>query len=245
MDKDINGVSIVVAAYKVQNYIEECLDSINNQTWFNNNEYEILLGIDNCDFTLNIINKIKDKYKNLKIWWFEDNVGPYVVFNTLIHKSKYDVISIFGADDIMMIDFIESNINLLKPKTIIKSQCRNFMNNQNPINSDGRIYNPNGVVTFYKIDFFKVNGFANWRCGADSDFIKRFSLNGIKSINSNSITYYRRIHKESLTNNNKYGMNSQYRTKIKKLIKNRIATKKIKNDKYMIFNNVRQLNINI
>ncbi len=40
------GVSIILTAWKTQDYIEECLDSINKQQFFNKEKtnYEILLG---------------------------------------------------------------------------------------------------------------------------------------------------------------------------------------------------------
>lgn len=48
------GVSIILTAWKTQDYIEECLDSINKQQFFNKEKtnYEILLGIDGCEKTL-------------------------------------------------------------------------------------------------------------------------------------------------------------------------------------------------
>ena len=43
------GVSICISAWKAQEYIEECLDSIYSQSWFkNHNEWEVLIGIDGC-----------------------------------------------------------------------------------------------------------------------------------------------------------------------------------------------------
>lgn len=47
------GVSICVSAYKASDYIKECLDSINGQTYFNKNKnYEVIVGIDGCEETL-------------------------------------------------------------------------------------------------------------------------------------------------------------------------------------------------
>ena len=58
------GVSICISAWKAQEYIEECLDSIYSQSWFkNHNEWEVLIGIDGCVDTLKKMNEIKHKYK--------------------------------------------------------------------------------------------------------------------------------------------------------------------------------------
>jgi glycosyltransferase involved in cell wall biosynthesis len=232
----VNNISIIISAYNAQDYIEECLDSIVKQTWYNdNNKYEILLGIDNCDKTLNIINKIKHKYKNLKVWWFQKNVGPYVVFNTLIQNSNYDVISVFGADDIMSNNFLEDNLKMMNDKTYVKAMGVNFTKNIDEIKHIKKGTNYCGIILFNKSDFLGVNGYANWMCGADTDINRRFSLIGLKTINCKVVTYYRRIHNNSLTNNKTYGKGSSYRKDIRNEILHRSSIKKSMNDAYVIF----------
>jgi hypothetical protein len=106
------GISIIIPAYSAENFIEECLDSIQKQTYFkNNNKYEILLGIDECQSTFNKIKTINHKYSNLKVYIMDENSGPYIVKNTLIELCKYDKILFFDADDIMCPDMIEKVIN--------------------------------------------------------------------------------------------------------------------------------------
>jgi len=108
-------ISIIVSAYAAADYLKECLSSINNQTYFEDfNDYEILVGIDGCPSTLAEVSKFKDTIRNLKVIWFPVNSGPYLVFNTLVSLSKFQAISIFGADDIMEENFIEHNLSLLE-----------------------------------------------------------------------------------------------------------------------------------
>jgi len=92
--------SIVIPAYNCVDYIEQCLDSIEKQTYFKkNNEFEVLVGVDGCQKTLSKILKIKHKYRNLRVFEFGTNKGCYVTLNSLILASNYDNICIFGADD--------------------------------------------------------------------------------------------------------------------------------------------------
>lgn len=61
--------SIIIAAYRTKDFIQECLEAIENQTYFKNNDnYEILLGIDGCIETLEKVQQIKNKIRNIKVF---------------------------------------------------------------------------------------------------------------------------------------------------------------------------------
>lgn len=126
-EEEKTGISIIIPAYEVENFIEECLDSIQEQTYFKNNDkYEILLGIDECQDTFNKIKNINKKYPNLKTYVMDENSGPYIVKNTLIEFCKYDKILFFDADDVMCLDMIEKIINY--NEDIIRFKFYNFHN---------------------------------------------------------------------------------------------------------------------
>ena len=231
------SISIIISAYKAQEFIEECLDSIEKQTYFKDfNDYEILLGFDGCKDTLNKVMSIKDKYKNLRLFWFEENNGPYLVFNTLISKSKYDILVTFGADDIMYDFFIEKNINMLTNNRIIRTKCSNFKHPYK--NKITHIYNVDGVVFFNKHEFNYINGFQNWRCGSDSDLISRLNMNNVIRIHNDVSTFLRRVHDKSLTNIEGFKYGSEYRKSRQSLINQGVKLKKIINDKFEIYEKV-------
>lgn len=224
-------VSIIVSAYAAADYLKECLSSINNQTYFEDfNDYEILVGIDGCSSTLAEVSKFKETIRNLKVLWFPTNSGPYLVFNTLISLSKFQVISIFGADDIMEENFIEHNLSLLKNKSCVFAMGCNFTHPNKE--EKQKKYNPEGVIIFNKSNFLSINGFEPWRCGADSDLKNRFKILGLDLINANISTYLRRLHKDSLTSSeNIYGFGGEYRIKVQKIVK---ARHKAKIKKYSV-----------
>ena len=93
------GISILIAAYKADKYIKECINSITTTT-----PHEILVGVDGCKKTLNVVNKLKNE--NLKVFNKEKNTGAYDTWNMLIPKASFNHILIFAADDIMMMDFL-------------------------------------------------------------------------------------------------------------------------------------------
>jgi hypothetical protein len=53
-------ISVIIAAYNADKFIEECLDSVFNQTYFVDNEYyEVLVGVDGCEKTLDKLKMIQ------------------------------------------------------------------------------------------------------------------------------------------------------------------------------------------
>jgi len=212
-------VSVIVSAYRASEYIQECIESIANQSYFKSfDDYEILLGIDGCSDTLSVVSDFMDSIKNLKILYSSKNVGPYLVFNTLVKMSNSNIISVFGADDIMLPDFIKNNVSIIKKNSFVIARGSNFVGEKTNI---VRTYNPDGIITFNRSEFIAINGFASWRCGADSDLKIRLKLNGNSPILSNETTFLRRIHDKSLTSNRKYGMRSEYRSTIRTITRSR------------------------
>ena len=71
----IDGVSIIISAYKASEFIEECLDSILGQS--TSIRYEVILGVDGCKDTLDKIKSILYKYRslNIKLYYSKKNVG--------------------------------------------------------------------------------------------------------------------------------------------------------------------------
>jgi len=67
--------------------------------------YEILIGIDGCEKTLNKVRQIMVNYHNVYVYNMSSNMGTFVTANTLISISKYDKIMRFDSDDF----FIDQN----------------------------------------------------------------------------------------------------------------------------------------
>jgi len=218
-------ISIIISAFNASEYIEECIMSVVNQSYFKlYNNYEIILGIDNCEDTLNEVIKFKDNIHNLKLVSFNENNGPYLVFNTLISISSGEYISIFGADDIMLSNFIEDNLMEIKNGSDFVIARGNNFNHPNK-NKVIKTYNPDGVIIFNKSDFMLINGYEGWRCAADSDLKNRFNIMGLKCKHSENVTYLRRLHSDSITNSKNHGFNTAYRLRLKSIINDRQTSK--------------------
>jgi hypothetical protein len=215
--KKKNGYSIIVTAYQTSQYIEECLDSIMLQDYFlNNYDYEILLGIDGCDETLNMIKKIQGKYHNLRVFYMEKNMGTYVTSNTLIKHTKYGRIIRFDSDDIMLPDMVSRVDNRLTSNDVVRLGFYDFTNN-NTKTKPGTFV-AHGAICYKKKVIFELGGYRNWPCSADTDLIYRFKPE-YKVFDNNEYYFYRRVHNNSLTKNNTTGIQTNFRKEINAKLK--------------------------
>lgn len=213
-----DGYSILIASYNMVEFIEECLNSIKNQTFFQNNDnYEVLVGIDGCNKTFEKIKEIKNKYpEQFKFYFMEENMGVYITINTLLVNSVYDKIICFGSDDIMMPKMIEKINDKIGECDFVKFECANFLDND--IKKIQRVYVPDGVsCNTWKVHY-SLGGYKSWRTTADTDFLFR-RKNFFKEKTIFGPLFYRRIHKNSLTQNPLTGHGSKQREEYKKQLK--------------------------
>jgi len=199
-------VSVIIPAWQTQNYIEECLDSIENQTYFKDKDnFEVLVGVDACQDTLNKLIEIRHKYRNLSIFMMKENKGTYVTANTLLGLVKYDNIVLFGSDDVMSLEMINEIMKNSDDCDVIKLSYNSF---------DGSI-KKRGTLTdgtiFYKKRVIELSGgYRDWICGADSEFLKRINKRvKIKQIEKG--LFRRRIHNNALTVRSDTGYGSALR----------------------------------
>ncbi len=221
-------ISILITAYKSEYFIEECLDSIENQTHFvDNDKYEILVGIDSCEETLKKILDIRHKYRNLRIFMMGSNKGTYVTTNTLLNIAKYDNILRFDSDDIMLPYMIETILKDSDGFQVVKFSYIDFNGTlENTINTNEIIFS-HGVVLFRKNVFEASGGYRDWYCGADSELIGRIS-NQFKIRRIFNKLFYRRLHINCLTQRMDTGYESELRKHYSTLIRDYSKNENIK-----------------
>lgn len=188
-------LSILIPTYKDYHYIEEQLDSIYNLKGLNNIDYEVIIGIDGCVKTKDYLLKIRSKYKNLIIYYFNDNKGWAVTLNSLINFTKYKYILKVDGDDILHSDLLEKTYHYLKEYDIIRFKFNKLVNN----NLIGNETYANGYFLIKKSVYNVLGGYIDWYCSSDSEFIHRFKLTKLKEKLVNYRLFDYRIHKHSLT----------------------------------------------
>jgi hypothetical protein len=220
-------VSIIISAYKNDKYIIEALNSVVDSA--KDLEFEILLGVDNCDVTMNgLIKNFSSLPKQLKIFYFP-KVGTYIIRNTLATKTKYDKIIFFDSDDLMSDTVISDTIESLSTHQVARFKYLTFKNSfdKTKINEYTKSNSAHfGCFGINKEIFLNQNGFEPWICAADGEFMWRLESKNIPiKVNKNFGFYYRR-HGENLTAGPTTGMNSPLRKHY-----HNIKNKKIKNNK--------------
>jgi glycosyltransferase involved in cell wall biosynthesis len=198
-------ISILIPAHKTQNYIEECLDSIDNQKYLKNVEHEIVVGVDNCDETLKKLLQIRNKYKCLKIIRMKQNYGLFITLNTLLTQAKYENIIKFDSDDIMLPTLIEEVMSI--DADLVRFKFFMYFNKNTPIRKFHA--HANGVYRIKKTVFDVFGGYQPWLCAADTEFLQRFRQYGkFKEVSLNKELFLYRQHNESLTRKIPFSSNS-------------------------------------
>lgn len=218
------SVSIIVPAWKVANFLEDCLDSLVTQSLLRKGvEYEILLGIDGCKSTMKKALKIAKQYQNLlQVHWFAVNQGPYVIKNSLAALVVNDWLLFFDSDDTAEPNMLECLLGVgYEPE---KSAI--YMTGEDT--ETGDLKKTCGVFLISRETFMEMGGFQPWRCAADTEFLKRLSYARVKyRCIADKILMHRRVHKNQITVKSDTGFGSQlraeYMQQIKKNQKNRLA----------------------
>lgn len=217
-DMSKNGplVSILLPVYNSRRYIEECLNSILNQTYKN---IEIIIINDGCnDGTEEILKTIAIEFRNIKLY-NQENLGYCNSINKGIVYCSGEYIARMDADDIMISSRIERQVEHLEmyPEVSILGTSICYINSfgeeltkhifPNRYKIPRQILDQSPVahpsVMIRKSVFQKVGKFrSNLYPSEDYDFWLRASSLGFVIDNLDEILLLYRIHGNSTTHNN-------------------------------------------
>ena len=101
-------ISIILPIYNVEKYLEECLESIRNQSY---KDYELIIVNDgSTDESGKIVEDYRDKFKYVKII-NQENKGISEARNTGLKYAKGEYILFVDSDDYLRKDTLEKLIN--------------------------------------------------------------------------------------------------------------------------------------
>lgn len=107
----MSRVTVLVAAYNAEKYLEACLDSLVNQTL---KDIQIVCIDDaSTDSTPEILNKYASQDSRIKILQRKENAGQAVARNMGIEVADGDYITMLDADDWFGADALEKAVNIL------------------------------------------------------------------------------------------------------------------------------------
>lgn len=104
--------SIIIPVYNVEKYIEECIDSVINQSC---DDYEIILVNDGSnDSSKEICSRYQKKYLDKIILINQNNQGPFLARIEGIKRAKGEVIISLDGDDCLRVDCLEQLKNVFQ-----------------------------------------------------------------------------------------------------------------------------------
>ena len=107
----MSRVTVLVAAYNAAKYLEECLDSLVNQTL---KDIQIVCIDDaSTDSTPQILSEYAAKDSRIQILQRSENAGQAVARNMGIRVADGDYITMLDADDWLSADALEKAVNIL------------------------------------------------------------------------------------------------------------------------------------
>lgn len=217
------GVSICLTAYNVQDFIEETLDSVQNQTWFKTHDnWEMIVGIDGCMKTLEKVRSIMGKYKHLRVFMMQSNCGTYVTTNTVMAAAKYDGLIRFDCDDIMAPTMVETIMKEKDDADYVYFQMENFGKKVGVTKTCGQVWMSHSV-------FDEFGGYLPWTCSADAELeIRMKHVAKIKHIKK--VLMKRRVHEGNLTRRKETSYTSALRGENNRYISSYSRTVKTKQD---------------
>ena len=105
-------VSIITPCYNSEEFLDECISSVLNQTYQN---WEMLIVDDNSsDNSSILINSYSKKDERIKPLYLNDNIGAAMARNKAISKAKGKYMAFLDSDDIWLPEKLEVQINFMK-----------------------------------------------------------------------------------------------------------------------------------
>lgn len=150
-------VSIIVPVYKVEKYLEECLESLENQTYTN---FEIILCDDESpDKCPKICDEYAQKDTRFKVL-HKKNGGAASARNAGLEIATGEYIGFVDSDDLVNVQYIEKLVNNLEESEADISVCGYF--NLNKVSAEKIAIEKTGIYS--EVEF--LNRFLwDWKCG--------------------------------------------------------------------------------
>jgi len=122
MGKDNPQVSIIVATYNGEKYIEEQIMSLVHQTY---KHIEIIVT-DDCskDATVDMVRRLAEQYNNIKLYQNEHNIGYQKNFEKGIRLAKGEYIALCDQDDVWSFEKIQILLECIGSHTLVYSNSR-------------------------------------------------------------------------------------------------------------------------
>lgn len=178
----MSKISIVMPVYNSEKYLEDCLNSLVNQTFKN---FELICVNDgSTDNSLKILNEFNEKYNNFITIINQENTGSGAARNNGFNFVKSETVLFLDSDDYFYPDFLEKMYNKYLETNSDVIICR-----YDVVLPDGKFYQKAKGINewmlpqkniFNKKDFpkylFNFVNFATWNKLIKTSLIQKYNL---------------------------------------------------------------------
>jgi glycosyltransferase involved in cell wall biosynthesis len=196
--KESKLISILMSLYNTEDYVEEAIKSVINQTYKN---WELLIIDDNS--TDNSIERVIPFLvdKRIKLFSLNRNIGPFLTKNILLGMIKGEYISFIDSDDIYHKNKLNYQIMTLESNQKNIGIFNKFTRFKNNINNSIGEKKYETITSLLKKDILNDIGFFDTvKFGGDSEYKNRLKkFYGKQIIFDENILYYARVRDGSLT----------------------------------------------
>ena len=169
-------ISIIIPIYNVEKYLEECIESVINQTYKN---LEIILVDDgSTDRCLEICKKYEKQDNRIKVI-HQENAGVSVARNVGIDFSTGQYIGFLDSDDFIEKDMYEQLYKNLKAEKADIAGCDYYIYNTFKATKSDILTKKKSVMTTEEA-LIKMNELRGFGVGVWNKLYKRKLLNGIR-----------------------------------------------------------------
>lgn len=142
-------VSVIIPVYNSQEYIEECIESVLNQTFSN---WELILIDDySNDLSRQFIQKYAKLDSRIKFYFFDSNVGAGTARNKGIEMAQNRFIAFLDSDDFWHKDKLELQIDFMLANNVDFSFTQFFELDKN--NKPTKIITPPETISTFSLLF--------------------------------------------------------------------------------------------
>lgn len=255
-------ITIITVVFNAENYLEQTIQSVVNQT-YKNIEYLIIDG-GSTDKTVDVIKKHE---RNITFWSSEPDKGIYDAMNKGIKKAKGEYIGLLNSDDYYEPDAVEiivTQINKTPGADVLFGNVyilneflkkKKLQTNMNGVNLEKGFSISHPTVFVKREVYLKYGVFdLSYQVAADYELLLRFYKKncnfryinkvitnfregGMSYYNKNSVREQFRLQMKHTTPYNAYVVRAKYRTKelLGKLLKSLLGKKKYHSIRYKFF----------
>ncbi len=168
---NLKTVDIILPNFNKAKYLDECINSILNQSY---KAWKLYVIDDNSkDNSQNILKKF-EKFENINIYKLQKNMGPSFCRNLGIRISSSDYIAFMDSDDLWKKNKLEGQINFMKQNNYFftfTDYTPFFQNNNNK-----NFMKPTNISKSFDLNKFSLNSSIN----TTTMIISRKILNNLK-----------------------------------------------------------------